>query len=300
MSRAPFGKLLRKTNPKDVLFHIVNSLSMILVAVISFYPFYFIIMNSLSDSSLAFGKFLLYPLGLNFSAYKVLFQSADIIRSLTISILRSTIGPFLTLLVIFMAAYSLSKKNLVGKKVLIRIIVYTMYFSAGIIPLYILIVKLHLNNTFWVYILPNLVNIFEMLLIKTYIEGIPESLCESAYMDGANDLVIAFRIILPLSIPVIAAMGLFECVQQWNAYQDTLFWNAGNSALHPLQYVLVTMIQSKAMTVEQAQSIGGAAVMSTTTLRMAMTVVTIIPIGLVYPFLQRYFIKGLLVGSIKE
>ncbi len=173
-----------------------------------------------------------------------------------------------------------------------------MYFSAGIIPMYILIVRMNLNNTFWVYIFPRLANIFEMLLIKTYIEGIPDSLHESAYMDGANDLTIAFKIILPLCIPVIAAVGLFECVQQWNAYQDTLFWNAGNSALHPLQYVLVNMIQSKAVTVEQAESLGGSAIMSTTALRMAMTVVTIIPIAMVYPFLQKYFIKGLLVGSI--
>ncbi len=299
MSLITIKNPLKRTSSKDIVFHVINSFFMILVALITFYPFYFIVMNSVSNSTLAFGKFLFYPVGFNISAYKVLFESSDILNSLLISIMRSTIGPVMTIFIIFMTAYALSKKDLIGKKIITRLIVYTMYFSAGIIPLYILIVNLHLNNTFWVYIFPRLVNIFEMLLIKTYIEGIPDGLCESAYMDGANDLTVAFRIILPLCLPVIAAVGLFECVQQWNAYQDTLFFNAGNSDLHPIQYVLVTMIQSKAVTVEQAESMGGAAMMSSITLRMAMTVITIIPIAMVYPFLQKYFIKGLLVGSIK-
>jgi putative aldouronate transport system permease protein len=272
---------------------------MIIILILTLYPFIYVVLYSFSDSSKAFGRFLFFPLGINVDAYRMIFNSTNVLNGLLISVLRSVIGPVCTILVIYMGAYALSKKELVARKFFLRFILITMYFTPGIIPIYILIVKLNLNNTFWVYIVPRLVNVYEMILIRVYIESLPDSLSESAYLDGANDFTIAFRIIFPLCLPVIAAVGLFECVHQWNAFQDTLFYNASNSSLHPMQYVLVTFIQSRAATPEQAEALGNTRMLSSTSLRMAMTVITILPVTLVYPFLQRYFVKGLLVGSIK-
>jgi putative aldouronate transport system permease protein len=180
-----------------------------------------------------------------------------------------------------------------------------MYFSAGLIPKYLLFRALGLTGTFWVYIFPTAMTAFTMIIMRTYVETIPKELEESAFIDGANEFVIFFKIIMPLCIPVIAAMGLFACVWHWNSYTDTLIYNLGKEHLYTLQFVLVNFVRSVAtsQSPEAAKYLGitniQSPVITPMGVRMAIIFITIIPISLVYPFLQRYFIKGILVGSIK-
>lgn len=291
-------KRFKRTSPGDRVFDIVNLILMTILLVITLYPFIYVIMYSFSDPTKAYGKILFWPQGFTLASYKQCFDSPNVISGFLVSVARATLGPFCTMIVIYYGAYALSKRKLIGRSVLSKLIVFTMYFSAGLIPTYLLIAKLKLINTFWVYILPALPSIFNMILVRTYLEGLPEELEESALLDGANDLVIATKIFLPLCKPIIAAVLLFECVNQWNAFQDTLLYNASNSNLHTLQYTLVNFIKNSPQSLESAEVVG-TGVFSSTSLRMAMTVITILPIGCVYPFLQRYFVKGLMIGSIK-
>jgi len=199
-----------------------------------------------------------------------------------------------------MAAFVLSQQKLMFRKFLSRYFVITMYVSGGLIPTYILMINLSLNGTFWVYVLPWAVSVFLLILIKTYIQELPFELQEAAIVDGANDFQVFIRVILPLCIPVLSAVFLFNFVWQWNAFQDTLFYNSGEKSLHTIQYVLATILQRRVTDPRQMLgSSGGATVMPGTSIRMAMTVVAVIPVSLVYPFLQRYFMKGLLIGAIK-
>jgi putative aldouronate transport system permease protein len=179
-----------------------------------------------------------------------------------------------------------------------------MYFGAGLIPYYLLLKKLMLINTFWLYIIPGIMNVYGMILMRTYIESLPSSLHESAYIDGANELVMFFKIIIPLCIPVIAAITLFSCVGHWNSYTDTLIYNSAKPKLYTLQYVLMTFVTTVAAT--QSENAINDVINQTRhtkltpmTVRMAITVITVLPISLVYPFLQKYFIKGILIGAVK-
>jgi len=289
---------MKKTKIGDLTFDLVNTLYMLVLLMLMLYPFVYVLMYSFSDPSLVYGKLLFYPLGFSLDSYLQCFVTPNVIHGALISIARSLIGPLATIIVIFSGAYALSKKKLVARKFFSRFVIFTMYFNAGIIPMYILMVTLGLKGTFFVYILPYLPSIFLMILIRTYLENLPVELEESAYLDGANDFTIAFKVYLPLCLPIVAAVALFECVNQWNYFQDTLFYNAEISKNHTLQYVMVTFIQNSPQSLESAEG-GGGNNFTSTSLRMAMTVITIVPIALVYPFLQKYFVKGLMIGSIK-
>ncbi len=201
-----------------------------------------------------------------------------------------------------MGAYALSRKELVFRKFFTRYVIFAMYFTAGILPVYMNISGLHLTGTFWVYILPNLVSVFGLILIRTFIQELPRSLEESAFIDGANDLQVAFRIIFPLCVPVLAAMLLFEFIFQWNSFTDTLLYNTTRSDLFTLQYILTNYVKNEALSatvdISDMNRTGGS--YSLESIKMAMTVIVCIPIIIVYPFLQRYFIQGLLLGAGKE
>ena len=275
-----------------------------LVLLVTAYPFWYVLVYSFSDPSKITSGFLLYPVQFTLEAYSSIFQSDKIIAAFIVSVARSTIGPILSGLITMMAAYVLSHRELPGRRFLSILFILTMYFGAGLIPYYLLIKSLGLINNFMVYIIPSLTNVFGMILMRTYIESQPLALEESALIDGANDLVIFFRITLPLSVPVIAAVVLFSCVGQWNSYTDTLIYCSTNEKLYSLQYVLVVLVSS----VSASQNINtmndmiqnaGRVKLTPMAIRMAITIVAIIPISLVYPFLQRYFIKGMLIGAVK-
>jgi putative aldouronate transport system permease protein len=272
---------------------------MFFIVLATFYPFYYMLMLSLSGGE-TYAKVLLVPSGPTISAYDLMINNIKFFESAFISFLRILVGPVLTITVSYFGAYVLARRDLVFRKFLSRFIVFAMYFSAGLLPVYLNMVSLHLTRSFLVYIIPGLVNVFELILIRTYIEDLPRSIEESATIDGANDLRIAAVIVMPLCIPVLAAVMLFEFVNHWNAYIDTLLYNATVPELYTLQYALSNYIKSmvniSATNVASNAALGSYNIQS---VRMAMTVVVCIPSIIVYPFLQRYFIKGIMIGSIK-
>ena len=290
----------QKLTVGGVIFDAVVAIVMITVAVVSLYPFLYILFYSLSTSGQIGKGLLLYPKGFNVDAYRLMFQVDKIPHAILISVLRATIVPVACIIVTSMAAFAMTHRELMGHGVISRYLTITMYFSSGMIPTYILMTNyLHLSNTFLVYLVPSLFAVFDMILIKTYMEGLPSELQESAMIDGASFFKILFRIILPLSKPVLAALLLFNCIGQWNAYMDTMLYNTTATELHPMSYVLMQFIQTSTSSVEAARQKAQLQTINTTALKMAMTVITVIPIMCVYPFLQKHFAKGILIGSIK-
>ena len=296
------GRRIRHS-PGDIFFNIINVAICLSVIIITFYPFYYMVMLSMSTGD-TYGILLMWPHKFSLAAYESMFRVANMGRGAFISIARSVVGPVCTIFFTFMGAYVTSRQDLLFRKFFVRFITFSMYLTAGLIPAYVNIVSLGLSGTFWVYIIPGLVQAYSLILIRTYISELPISLQESAFIDGANDLLIAWRIIFPLSLPVIAAMILFQFIGQWNAYMDTLFYNTHKTDLYPLQYILRnymnnSLLQNAQNTVNREMQLSQSAGFSRETLRMSLTVMVCIPILLVYPFLQKYFIKGLLIGSIK-
>ncbi|TBL69098.1 carbohydrate ABC transporter permease [Paenibacillus thalictri] len=296
------GRSLQKSGMSDAVFNLVNFLIMLTVVIATFYPFVYMILLSLSSGN-TYAKILLVPLGFSFKAYESIFTQVNYLDGLKISVARSIIGPVCTIVVIYMGAYALSRTELIFRKFFSRYVIFAMYFSAGILPVYLNISSLYLTGTFWVYILPNLVSVFGLILIRTFIQELPRSLEESAFIDGASDFQVAFRIVFPLCFPVLAAVTLFEFIHQWNSFGDTLLYNSSNSKLFTLQYILSNYLKNgtaSSATDMMKLNEGGMNNFTLESVKMAMTVIVCIPIVIVYPFLQKYFIKGLLVGAIKE
>ena len=223
-----------------------------------------------------------------------------------ISISRGVLGTAITILITSIAGYALSKGKAPGIKLLRKLVVFTMYFGLGLIPVYLLVRFLGLVGTFWVYIVPSLASVFGIVFVRAYVEQLPASLEEAALMDGANEFQSFWRIVFPMCLPVVAALSLFTFVGHWNAYFDTLLYNFANRELFTLQYYLYMMLTSKsARTLMEAnemgmrQQAGVDGVINTKTLTMAMTVISTLPILVVFPFLRKYIKSGLLLGAIK-
>lgn len=285
----------------DWLFETLNYILLVVIGMIMFFPFLYIASYSLSEPSKLPQGLMVLPAGFTIEAYIRAFQDPAIFHSIIISVGRTVLGPMLMIFVTSMAAYCLTRDDFVAVRYWRKFFVFTMYFSSGLIPLYVLIVQLHLSKSFLVYIIPTAISVFSMILIKTYIESLPDSLEEAAVVDGASDLTVFWRVVFPLCLPVIAAMVLFSAVGQWNNFMDTQLYNAMNPELFTLQYVLYQTL-SNANNASLMQSASGNPVANTVTpegLKMAITMITVLPVMLIYPFLQRYFIKGLLVGSVK-
>ncbi|MEA4890009.1 MAG: carbohydrate ABC transporter permease [Clostridiaceae bacterium] len=284
--------------PPVTLFDIFNVFIMILVFVMMVYPFWYVICYSLSDPSQTGGGLILWPRGMNADAYVQCFRNQDILNGFVISIARTIIGPFAMLLVSSMLAYVLTKNDLLGIKKIRKFCLFSMYLSGGLLPTYMVINSLRLTNSFWVYIIPGMTNVFFILLIRAYIESIPAGLEESALLDGAGYFKIYLKIITPLCMPVLAAVLLYSAVGQWNAYVDTQLYNYRNPGLYPLQYILYNYMVSYTPT-KQSLTTRNGRIVQPQTLKMAITVITSVPIVMLYPFLQKYFVSGLLVGAVK-
>ena len=220
-----------------------------------------------------------------------------------ISVMRTVIGTLTSTLCTSMLAYTLSRKEFIFKKPLSLLYVLTMYVNGGLIPVFLVYKSLGMTNSFWVYIIPGLVSAFNMLVLRTYMNGLPDSLAESAMIDGAGHMTIFFRIIFPLCMPVVATVALFTAVGQWNSWFDAMLYNRMSDNLTTLQYELMKLLSSVTNNNSNPYSADGAQASSTvtpTTVRAASTVVTSLPIICLYPFLQRYFVAGLTIGGVKE
>lgn len=284
---------------KDKLFdYIITAITMILVLVCLIPMLHIASVSFSSNSAILSKKVLIWPIELNLESYKGVLADNSMIRALFFSIWLTLVYTVISMLMTVLAAYPLTKKNLKGRNVFLVFVVITMYFSGGMIPDYILIKNLNLLNNFWCLVLPGMFSAFNMIILKTFFSNLPDSLEESAYLDGASHLVILFRIVLPLSTPVLATLSLFYAVGRWNAFMDSLLY-ISNSKLYPLQLKLYQIVYNN-MQLEIAQVEGtNTSNLLAESLKAASVMFATIPILLVYPWLQRYFISGIMIGAIK-
>lgn len=303
MGKAVTGK--KKRGMADRLFDIVNVVLLGLFALVCIYPFYYILINSLSNNKLVeLGKIVFLPQGIHFNNFRDVLEIQGLSHAVFISLARTIVGTCITLLSCTVLGYAMTRQELWHRKFWYRFLIVTMYFGAGLIPGYLNIKRLGLMNTFGVYVIPCLVGPYNMILVKTYIESIPQSLEESALMDGAGYLKRLTRIVVPLSKPILATVILFSLVGQWNAYMDTVLYTSG-TRLQTLQSILYQYLNSARQLADMMKKggrVSGEMVMHMTNLQSArhtMTMVTISPILMVYPFIQRYYVKGVMIGAVK-
>ncbi|MCZ8521299.1 MULTISPECIES: carbohydrate ABC transporter permease [Paenibacillus] len=297
----------RSIRMEPLFFHTFNAVVMILMAVVTLYPF----LNTLAISFNAGndtirGGIYLWPRIWTAQNYEAVFAGGNIFHAFWISVARTLIATVLSLFLTSMIAYTISRKEYVFRKPVTIIIVLTMYFNAGLIPYYFLIKDLHLLNHFMVYIIPGLISAFNMIVIRTYIQTLPEGLVESAKMDGAGDFRTFLSIILPLCQPVLATVALFVAVGQWNSWFDTFLFASSKQNLSTLQYELMKLLSSSMISNSSAAVANGADpgaarnMVTPMSIRASITIVASLPILVVYPFLQKYFVHGMQMGSVKE
>ncbi|MFC4776286.1 carbohydrate ABC transporter permease [Paenibacillus sp. GCM10023252] len=280
------------------IFSGVNITILTLIGLISLFPFYYVVIVSFADPDVFLKRsFILFPESWSLDAYKYILSTNTFIKAVGVSGYLAIVGTLLSLMVSAAFGYMLSRKRLFGRKLLMIALLITILFNPGIIPNYLVIKELNLINTLWSIILPGLLSGWNALLLKTFFDGIPESLEESAYIDGANDLRIFFQIILPLSLPALAAFGLFFAVGYWNTFFNAILY-ISDSSKFPLQVLLQGMLVQSNTSIGEAGGLGEE-IVPPETIKMAAVVIATVPILLVYPFLQKHFAKGVMLGSVK-
>ena len=287
--------------PGDIAFHSFTAVVMAILAIVMIYPFLYVLNYSLSDPTKIGVSLLLLPRGFNIDSYITLFKADYVLTGLFISTMRTIVGTLAMIIVSSVTGYCLAQNEVVGIKFFRKYFVFTMYVSAGLIPIYLVYKVFGLIGTFWVYIVPLMVSAFNIILVKTYVESLPVALQESAFIDGANDVTVFFRIIFPIIIPVIAAIGLFGGISHWNSYFDAHIFNSLKKELYPLAYALYRKLTSmEIQSLKETRLLGRSLNRyNPQTVKYAMTFITVLPIIVVYPFVQRYFMSGMLIGSIK-
>ncbi|MEK4007672.1 carbohydrate ABC transporter permease [Paenibacillus sp. FSL M7-0896] len=296
---------LRNSSPGDRIFDICNVIFMICLMIVTMYPFVNMIAVSFNDANDAVrGGIYLWPREWTFNNYKYIFGESEIYHATLISLLRTVIGTAVSVFCTAMLAFTVSRQEFVLRKFVTLFFVITMYFSGGLIPGYLLIRNLGMTDSFWVYIVPGVIGVFNMIIIRSFIEGLPEGILESARIDGAGEFTTFIRVVLPLTIPAMATVSLFVAVGQWNSWFDVFLYNSSNIKLSTLQYELMKILQTTntsatAGAVDAYQSAENAVRVTPTSLRATMTIIASVPILVVYPFLQRYFVQGMTVGGVK-
>ena len=287
---------------EDKLISLVVGFIMIFVFAVTLYPFWYAIVLSFNDGNDALrGGLYFWPRKFTFDNYMAVFGIDYVPTAFLVTVSRTVLGTLAAVAFTGLFAYACSHKNLMFRKLYITAMIIVMYFSGGLIPTYMLYKELHLMNTFWVYIIPNLFSAFNAIIMMNFFRDIPPSLEEAAHIDGANDLMIFFRIILPVSMPLIATMSLYSGVWHWNTWTDSAFFVTSKS-LKTLSNVMITLINQSE---SAAQTVYGKINQrelsyNAMTLRPAAMVICVVPVVVVYPFLQKYFVKGMMIGSIKE
>lgn len=302
MKKSGNRKIIRSRG--TMIFDVINTCIMILICFLCIYPIWYVVVNSFNDAKDAMmGGIYWWPRKFSLENYKTVFEDKNVVQAFKVTIGKTIFGTLLNVFFTAMVAYPLSKTQLVGRKVYMLIGVITMFFSGGLIPTFILFKQLHLLNNFLVYIIPAAFNFFNLLIFINFFREIPASLEESAKIDGANDWFIFMRVIIPLSKPVLATIALFAGVGQWNDYFGGLMYMTNRVELEPIQtylYRMVAQVQSS----QVAGSISAANITASnttsTSIKLAAMVITTLPICCVYPFLQKYFVKGMMVGAVKE
>lgn len=292
----------KKKSLADRIFVICNTIFMILFVVVTLYPVLNTLAVSFNDGTDALrGGIYLWPRKWTLKNYTTVLQKNNLVTGAYISVLRTVIGTVLALAANAILAFIISRKKFLFKKQLSFFWVVTMYVNGGLIPTFLLYKGLGMTNSFSVYVVPGMVSAFNMLVIRTYMNGIPDSLEESAQLDGAGYGTIFLKIISPLCMPVYATVALFVAVGQWNSWFDAMLYNRMASNLTTLQYELMKLLSSvtnQGTSLESMKNSGGN--VTPTSVRAAATIVTMLPIICLYPFLQRYFVTGMTLGGVKE
>lgn len=319
-----------KRSSGEKVFNVVNIALLGLLAVLTVYPFVYTASLSLSNAQeaardglhfvpgnpallgqavadlmharfhAAAAGFAAYGRGLSLEAYRMVFSNREILIGYGNTLFRTIVGTLLTLLATALAAYPLSRKNMPFRRRMTFLVMFTMLFSGGLVPGYLLIRSLGLINSIWVYVLPTLVSAFNILILKNFFQSIPDSLAESAMMDGANDFSILFRIYLPLSKPALATIALWTAVGHWNSWFDGLLYMTDNSKQVLQVFLRRIVIENSTEMVEKGILNPSLLSFTPETIKAATVVVTILPILFIYPFAQKYFVKGTMLGSVKE
>lgn len=292
-----------KRSPGEVTFDVLNIAFMSFVLFITLYPFWFVIVMSFNEGNdAARGGIYFWPRSFSLLNFQAVFRNPAILTGFQVTILRTIVGTIVHVLFTGMVAYSLSHSKLIFRKFYMIVGIITMFFGSGLIPYYLLIRNLGLRNTFWVYIFPAMFSFYDMIIMMTFFRHLPSEMSESAKIDGAGYWRIFLSIIIPLSAPIFATMSLFAGVYHWNDYFTAVLY-IDKKELLPIQTILFKIIaESQASTILSQVNIPGVIArrkLTSESVKMATMVITTIPIICVYPFLQKYFVKGMLIGSVK-
>lgn len=283
---------------KKTWFDGVNVLLMVLLLVITLYPLYYMgIVSISSGGAVSRGEVLWLPKDINLQAYKYVFDDPAVLRSYGNTILYTALGTLISLVLTTLCAYPLSRKQFYGRAVFSLFVIFTMFFDGGLIPRFMVVHGLGMVDTIWALVIPTAISVFNMILMRTFFEQIPEALHESATVDGAGEYRTLLQIVLPLSMPVMATMFLFYAVGQWNSFFPALIY-LNEKELYPLQIILRNIVIQGDMASQTTQMGADMATMSAT-IKYAVVFVAILPVLCIYPFVQKYFVQGAMLGSVK-
>lgn len=294
------GNRMKKSfNESGKVFDIINYTSIALLCIVTLFPFWQSIVVSISSRATAAGMgFRLWPKELDFEAWYIILTSSLVWHGMYNTIIRTLLGTTISMILSVMMAYPLSKSNFPHRKVILTCVIFTMMFSGGTIPMYILVKNLGLMNTIWALVLPAAISPFNIIIIRNFFQSVPQSLEESAKLDGANDIYILYKIILPLSLPVLATMTLWTVVGHWNSWFDAILY-INNRKNYVLQAILREIVIQKVTDPYTVQIDSSVLPPLPESVQAAATMFVTLPILMVYPFIQKYFAKGIMLGSVK-
>ncbi|OPA75606.1 ABC transporter permease [Paenibacillus selenitireducens] len=290
----------KRQTASDAVFDVVNNVIMLCICFITLYPIWYVIVNAFNDGSDAMrGGIYWWPRQFSLESFRAVFNSSGIMTAMGVTVAKTVVGTVVHVFFTAMVAYAVSRKELIGRQLYMVIGTITMFFGGGLIPYYLLIRDLGLLDSFWVYIIPAMFSFFDLIIFLTFFREIPEALEEAAKIDGANDFRIFWSVIIPSSMPVIATIALFHGVYQWNDYFTGMIY-INDTDMQPIQtYLYRVVAQSSSNQMLAAMPSGVAVTVTSQSLKLATMVVTTAPIVFVYPFLQKYFVKGFMLGAIK-
>lgn len=295
-----------KLSPGDIVFEVLNYLVFTLFTIACIFPFYYLFINTISNNDMVLkGTINFIPRGIHLGNYLALLNVGDLSTAFLVSVARTILGTSLMVMASALVGYLVTKQEMWGRRFWYRFLVITMYFNAGIIPVFLNMQMLGLTNSFWVYIIPGIVAPYNIILVKTYIESIPADLEESASIDGASHMTIFRKIIWPLCKPILATIAIFGAVGHWNSFTDSLIYMQSAPNLYTLQhrlYIYLNQASNLKSLMQSGGSVSEAAIQSALSgkiIKYTISMVTVIPILLVYPFMQRYFEEGIMLGAVK-
>lgn len=290
--------LLNRKTKGDVVFDIINLLILLFICFVTLYPFYYLLVMSFTSGDVPLTKLYWYPPKITLSNYAKVLSDSDIWNGYKNTIIRTVLGTVISVLCVICTAYPLSKKYLVHRNIFTSFVVITMFVSGGTIPSYLLVKSLNIMNTVWALVLPTAISAYNVVITRNFFMGIPPALEESAQLDGANDIRILFSIYVPVSLPVIATITLWVAVAHWNAWFDSLIYIT-ESNKQVLQIIMRRIVLEGTQDMLNPDAFEESMQVSTDTIKATTVMVTTIPILVVYPFIQKYFVKGVMVGSLK-